>query len=151
MGFLSHDIYDSQDSRGRGMQFLISLYRFHPLHEHWHISQAITAESSPLHMASGWTRKRNLWPRPFECDAESQITYENAKQEIIWADNFDSSFNTIVAGKEQPFSIYTECLIVIQALFLRKQFERGFETTLHIFYCTAQTKRCKIQFTRQSL
>ena len=113
MGFLSHDIYDSQDSWGRGMQFLISLYRFHPLHEHWHISQAITAESSPLHMASGWTRKRNLWPRPFECDAEPQITYENAKQEIIWADNFDSSFNTIVAGKEPPFSIYTECLIVI--------------------------------------
>ena len=35
-------------------------YRFHPLHRHLDISQAITAESSPLHIASSWTPTGNL-------------------------------------------------------------------------------------------
>ena len=50
LGFLSRDIHNSQDSRGRERSFLIPLYNFHPLHEHKHISQAIPAESSPLHI-----------------------------------------------------------------------------------------------------
>ena len=61
MGFLSHDIHDSQNSRVRGRPFLVPLYHLHPLHEHWHISQTIAAESSPLHIASGRTRTGNLW------------------------------------------------------------------------------------------
>ena len=32
-----------------------------------HISQAITAESSPLHIASRWTRSRNLWLSSTSC------------------------------------------------------------------------------------
>ena len=35
-------------------------YHFHPLHRHLNISRAITAESSPLHIASSRTRTRNL-------------------------------------------------------------------------------------------
>ena len=37
------------------------LYHLHTLHEHLHISWAITAETSPLHMVSGWTKTWSLW------------------------------------------------------------------------------------------
>ena len=33
----------------------------HPLHRNLDISQAITAESSPLHIGSSRTQSRNLW------------------------------------------------------------------------------------------
>ena len=36
-------------------------YHFYLLHRHLHISWVITAESSPLHIASSWTRTGNLW------------------------------------------------------------------------------------------
>ena len=36
-------------------------YYFHPLHRHLDISWVITAESSPLHIASSRTRTENLW------------------------------------------------------------------------------------------
>ena len=36
-------------------------YHFHPLHRHLDISWAITAESSPLHIANSRTRIGNLW------------------------------------------------------------------------------------------
>ena len=35
-------------------------YHFHPLHNHLDISRAITADSSPLHIASNRTRTGNL-------------------------------------------------------------------------------------------
>ena len=59
MGFLSLDTQDSQDSSGRGRgsgAILTSLHRFHPLQEHLDISLKITAESSPLPIASDPTR-----------------------------------------------------------------------------------------------
>ena len=40
---------------------LTPLYHFHPLHRHLDISRTITAESSPLHVASSRTRTRNHW------------------------------------------------------------------------------------------
>ena len=46
MSFLSHEIHYSQDSRGRRRSFF---------HEHWHISRTITADRSPLYIASGFT------------------------------------------------------------------------------------------------
>ena len=61
LGFLSHDIHYSQDSRGRGRLFLIPFYHFHPLHEDLYISGTITSESPPLHIASDRTRTENLW------------------------------------------------------------------------------------------
>ena len=62
LDFLSLDIwYLKQDSKGRGRPFLIPLYHFHLLHEHLHIHGMITAESSPLHMASCWTWTGNHW------------------------------------------------------------------------------------------
>ena len=45
--------------KGEGI-FLTPHYNFHPLHKHLDISQAITAESSPLHICSSRTRTRNL-------------------------------------------------------------------------------------------
>ena len=44
----------------RGGAFLIPLYHFHLLHECLHISQAITAESSPLHITCGQTKAGKL-------------------------------------------------------------------------------------------
>ena len=41
--------------------YLTSLYQVHPLHRHVDISRVITAESSPLHIASSQTRIGNLW------------------------------------------------------------------------------------------
>ena len=40
---------------------LSPLYHFYPLHRHLDISRAITAESSPLHIANSQTRTGNLW------------------------------------------------------------------------------------------
>ena len=34
-------------------------YQFRPLHKHVEISRAVTAESSPLHIASDWNRTGN--------------------------------------------------------------------------------------------
>ena len=56
-GFSFTNIHDSQGSRGRGTT---PLYNFHPLHRHLDISLVIAAESSPLHIASSWTRTGNL-------------------------------------------------------------------------------------------
>ena len=56
--------HDLQDSRGRGGAIsLIPLYDFHLLHRHVDISQAITTGSSPLRIASNWTRDWNLSKR----------------------------------------------------------------------------------------
>ena len=46
--------------KGKGIS-LTPHYHFHPLQRHLDISLVITAESSPLHIASSWTRTRNLW------------------------------------------------------------------------------------------
>ena len=48
------NIYYSQDSRGRGR--VSPFYHFQPLHRYLDISRVITAESSPLHIASSRTR-----------------------------------------------------------------------------------------------
>ena len=40
---------------------ILERYHFHPLHRHLDISRAITAESSPLHIASSQIRTGNLW------------------------------------------------------------------------------------------
>lgn len=39
---------------------LTTLYRIHPLYRHLEIKQALTAESSPLHIVSRRTRTENL-------------------------------------------------------------------------------------------
>ena len=49
-GFFLTSIHNSQDIMGRGR--LTPLYHFNSLHRHLDISRAITAESSPLHIAS---------------------------------------------------------------------------------------------------
>ena len=61
-GFSLMNIYDSQDSRGKGEAVsLTPLYHLHPLHRHLDISHVITAESLPLHIDSNQTQTRNLW------------------------------------------------------------------------------------------
>ena len=61
-GIFYTNIHESQDCRRRGGGIsLTPHYHFHPLHKHLDISWAITAESSPLHIASSWTQTANLW------------------------------------------------------------------------------------------
>ena len=67
LSFCSCDIHNSQDSRGKGGPFLIPLYHFHLYHECLHISQGITAESSPVHITSGQTQAGNLWFLNIKC------------------------------------------------------------------------------------
>ena len=65
--FFSIWIFCHDHSRITGLQgkwnsiSLTPHYHFHPLHRHSDISRAITAESSPLHIASRRTRSGNLW------------------------------------------------------------------------------------------
>ena len=61
LGFLSRTfMIHRQQGKGEAIS-LSPLYHFHPLHRHLDISRAITAESSPLHIASSWTWTGNLW------------------------------------------------------------------------------------------
>ena len=60
LGFLSRTFTIRGTAReGEGI-YLTPLYHFHPLHRHLDISRAITAESSPLHIAGSRTRAGNL-------------------------------------------------------------------------------------------
>ena len=58
--FHEHSRFTGQQEKGEGI-YLTPLYHFHPLHRHLDISRAITAESSPLHIAGSRTRTGNLW------------------------------------------------------------------------------------------
>ena len=57
-----HELSQITGLQGKGESIsLTPHYHFHPLHRHLDISRAITAESSPLHIASSRTRTGNLW------------------------------------------------------------------------------------------
>ena len=58
--FHKHSRITELQGKGKGIS-LTHQYHFHPLHRHLDISRAITAESSPLHIASSRTRTENLW------------------------------------------------------------------------------------------
>ena len=58
--FHEHSRFTGQQGKGEGI-YLTPLCHFHPLHRHLDISRAITAESSPLHIAGSRTRTGNLW------------------------------------------------------------------------------------------
>ena len=63
LGFLSRTFAihgTAGEGEGDGI-YLTPLYHFHPLHRHLGISRAITAGSSPLHIAGSRTRTGNLW------------------------------------------------------------------------------------------
>ena len=70
--FFSVRVFFHEHSRIAGLQgkregiSLIANYHFHPLHRHLDISRAITAESSPLHIASS----RTLEPGAFRFRAQ---------------------------------------------------------------------------------
>ena len=57
--FHEHLRFTWQQGKGEGI-YLTPLYHFHSLQRHLNISRAITAESSPLHIASSRTRTGNL-------------------------------------------------------------------------------------------
>ena len=61
--FHEHSRFTGQQGKegGGGGIYLTPLYHFHPLHRHLDISQPITAETSPLHIAGSRTRTGNLW------------------------------------------------------------------------------------------
>ena len=58
--FHKHSRITGLQGKGEGVS-LTPHYHFHPLHTHLDISREITAESSPLHIASSRTRTGNLW------------------------------------------------------------------------------------------
>ena len=55
-----HSRFPGRQEKGEAI-FVTPLYQFHPLHRYLNISWAITAESSPLHIANSQTRTRNHW------------------------------------------------------------------------------------------
>ena len=55
-----HSQITGPQGKGEGIS-LTPYYHFHLLHRHLNISQAITAESSPLHIASSRNWTRDLW------------------------------------------------------------------------------------------
>ena len=54
-----HELLDCKE-KGESISFTLH-YHFHPFHTHLHISRAITAERSPLHIYSSQTRTGSLW------------------------------------------------------------------------------------------
>ena len=58
--FHEHSRITRLQRNGEGIS-LTPHYYFNPLHRHLDISWAITAESSPLHIASSRTQTGNLW------------------------------------------------------------------------------------------
>ena len=58
--FHKHSRITGLQGKGEGIS-LTPHYHFHPLHRQLDISRAITAESSPRHIASSRTRIGNLW------------------------------------------------------------------------------------------
>ena len=58
--FHDHSRITGLQGKGEGIS-LTPHYHFHPLHRRLHISRAVIAESSPLHIASSRTRTGNLW------------------------------------------------------------------------------------------
>ena len=62
LGFLSQTFTNQRTVGGGGLGIsLTPYYHFYPLHRNLDISRAITAESSPLHIASSQTRAGSLW------------------------------------------------------------------------------------------
>ena len=60
LGFLSRTLTNHR-AAGEGEGISLPPHYFHTLHRHLHISRVITAERSPLHIASSSTRVGNLW------------------------------------------------------------------------------------------
>ena len=58
--FYEHSRFTGQKGKREAIS-LCPLYHFHPFHRHLDISRAITAGSSPLHIADSPTRTVNLW------------------------------------------------------------------------------------------
>ena len=83
--FFSMWVFFHEHSRITGLQgkregiSLTPHYHFHPLHRHLDISQAITAESSPLHIASSRTRTGNLW---FPSASRYPLSYAPLKPKV---------------------------------------------------------------------
>ena len=57
--FHEHSRFTGKQGKGEAIS-LSALYHFDPLHKHLDISKAITAECSPLNIASSRTRTGNL-------------------------------------------------------------------------------------------
>ena len=58
--FHEHSRVTGLHEKGEGIS-LTPQYHFHALYRHFDISRAITAESSPLHIASSRNQTGNLW------------------------------------------------------------------------------------------
>ena len=59
LGFLSQPFTNHTTAGEEGGHVITPHYHFHPLHRHLNINRVITAERSPLHIGSSWTRTVN--------------------------------------------------------------------------------------------
>ena len=50
----THSQFTGLQGKGESIS-LTPLYHFHPFHRYLEVSRAVTAESSPLHIANSWT------------------------------------------------------------------------------------------------
>ena len=65
--FHEHPRFTGQQGKGEAISLTL-LYHFHPLESHLDISRAITAESSPLHIASSLAQTGNVnWIISINC------------------------------------------------------------------------------------
>ena len=81
-----HSRITGPHGKGEGIS-LTPHYHFHPLHRHLGISRTITAENSPLHIASSRTRTGkllfpsalNIWSHRIMWNEELYLLYETLK------------------------------------------------------------------------
>ena len=78
VSFYAHSRFTGQQEKGETI-YLTPLYHFHPLYKHLDISRVITAERSPLHIASSRTQNRE----PLVSEGKSLDTKLRAFEEMF--------------------------------------------------------------------
>ena len=96
--FHEHSWFTGQQGKGEVIS-LIPLYHFHLLHRHLD-SQAITAESSPLHIATSRTRIGNLW-----FPSEWFVCWSVNAEWFCWLNGLVAQLNGKAANKDTANSI----------------------------------------------
>ena len=91
--FHEHSLFTGQQRKGESI-FLTPLYHFHLLHRHLGISQAITVESSSLHIASSRNQTGNLW---FPSASRQPLSYAPLNPNQSGFHPSDSCINQLLA------------------------------------------------------
>ena len=76
------NIQDSQTAEGRRGYLFNSFYYYYPLHRHLDINRAITAESSPVHIANSQQQKQ---PLVFEWKSLTISVVKTFLMMVLWS------------------------------------------------------------------